>query len=135
MPYVTHTPARGAQAKGYVLGRSHVDALLALTYQLAAVGVRDALPRTPWGRLAAAGAAGGGAGGAEEDAAEAVEAEEELFVDEEEGDEEGCGAGAAAGGAEAKVRAAAGHVSFPRQRAGMQMDGGHACFAVCRVRR
>ncbi|PNW88847.1 hypothetical protein CHLRE_01g047350v5 [Chlamydomonas reinhardtii] len=92
-----------AQAKGYVLGRSHVDALLALTYQLAAVGVRDALPRTPWGRLAAAGAAGGGAGGAEEDAAEAVEAEEELFVDEEEGDEEGCGAGAAAGGAEAKI--------------------------------
>ncbi|EFJ50508.1 hypothetical protein VOLCADRAFT_116903 [Volvox carteri f. nagariensis] len=37
-----------AQAKGFVLGRAHGDALLPLVYQLAMVQVRDGLPDDPW---------------------------------------------------------------------------------------
>ncbi|KAG2493933.1 hypothetical protein HYH03_007864 [Edaphochlamys debaryana] len=51
-----------AQAKGYSLGGAHVEALLGLTFQLAAVQVRDGLPH-PWdgGDGAAPSAAGAGA--------------------------------------------------------------------------
>ncbi len=82
--HARHTRRTTSQAKGYVLGCSHVDALLALTYQLAAVGVRDALPPQPWGRLAAAAAAPGGGGAGGEGEAGGEEGDEELFVDEAE---------------------------------------------------
>ncbi|GLC43475.1 hypothetical protein PLESTM_001477400 [Pleodorina starrii] len=55
-----------AQAKGFVLGRTHVEALLQLVYQLAMVTVRDGLPDTdPWdsGESAAAAAVAATASG------------------------------------------------------------------------
>ncbi|GLI60475.1 hypothetical protein VaNZ11_002634 [Volvox africanus] len=45
LPFVVWLMA--AQAKGFVLGRTHLDALLCLVYQLAMVQVRDGLP-DPW---------------------------------------------------------------------------------------